>query len=106
MILGWTLHKILHSGRMKLERDLIEDLEDYVKDKLADAKEKGLVDACGCEGYFRVEEIEDGYHVFIEVNSSITQYIITLDRIRIGGGDVEYKTVERADVIENYDGWQ
>lgn len=101
---GWFLHDLLEFIDNELKDG--QDLEDFVKDELADAKEKGFIGHCGCEDYFKIEKVDGGvrkydYSVFMVINSKMTKFSITYDEA-IGGGDVTYEGVNRQDVIEGY----
>lgn len=103
MTLGWKIVSIL--GSVDTRKMSLQNLGDYLRDKLADAKEKGQISSCGCDGEFRLDEMDYGYDVYMEVNKKMTKFMISMDSEFIGGGpnaDVQYEIVSFEDAIDGY----
>tara|TARA_R110000851_G_scaffold47424_6_gene115184 strand:- start:1071 stop:1469 length:399 start_codon:yes stop_codon:yes gene_type:complete len=103
MILGWKIFEFLNSG-VSFNMSL-QGLGDYLRENLAEVKEEGLISTCGCEGFFRLDEMDYGYDVYMEVMNMMTKFVISLDPKYLGGGpncDVKFEIINRQDVIEGY----
>lgn len=49
---------------------------DELKDYLADLKEKGVINWCGCEGLFEVREVNGEVLVFMQGINCVEKYVI------------------------------
>jgi hypothetical protein len=53
-----------------------DEFSDNLKDHLADLKEQKKISYCGCDGLFKVKQVEDVIYVYIEIESRIYIFFI------------------------------